>query len=189
MKSESSPLPYCFLQTESVAFTVDSIHSQEDSAGIDGDFLYGGLLDRCQTYTEQSTAYEQLQQVLTVLDTSRSNTSNVISSKAYKLCLCKGSGRKCTRAMNLEVFRGQLFSVSLLAVAQGGTPTSTQVITHKSWLRTFQNSQFLPAGCSKLMYSLYSAQEAEQLILYPDDPYRDSGLAKVEILVNFLPIR
>lgn len=45
--SELSTLPYCFLRFE-FEFTKMVVTSLNDSAGIDGNYMYGGLLDRCQ---------------------------------------------------------------------------------------------------------------------------------------------
>ena len=49
--SSSVRLPYCFLQGEPCDFLLHDtvlIHSQNDTSGEEGDFLYGGLLDRCR---------------------------------------------------------------------------------------------------------------------------------------------
>ena len=46
-------LPECFLELENLKFsqsnksTLYEIHSCNDSAGIDGQFIYGGLMDKC----------------------------------------------------------------------------------------------------------------------------------------------
>ena len=183
-----SLLPYCFLQIEGIAFKVSTIHSQDDSAQNDGSFLFGGLLDKCRPQNEGILVYSSL---LFVLDVFNISAKNTISSKAYELCFCS-STEDCanhTRSRSIEVFRGQSFSVHLLAIGQGKTLVSTQVtaITHNSRLRILQNSQALPAGCSKLTYNLYSTNDQEQLLLYPDGPCRDSGLAKISLHVTFLP--
>ena len=38
-----------------------------------------------------------------------------------------------------------------------------------------------------MTYNLYSVETHDQLILYPDGPCKDSGLARVVIDVTFLP--
>ena len=41
--------------------------------------------------------------------------------------------------------------------------------------------------CSKLSYRLYSTQDTDQLILYPDGPCRDTGVARAVFNVMFKP--
>ena len=187
-KGQLLSLPYCFLQTQSFAFVVGQIQSSQDSAGFYGNFLYGGLLDKCRLQNGQSTGYERL---LFALSASEPLImSNVISSQAYTLCICNSTEDYCqyiTQSMTIDVYRGEIFSLPLLAIAQGGVHVSTRVtaITHGSRLRTSQNSQVLPAHCSPLTYSLYSTEDQEQLVLYSDSACRDSGLAEITVHVTF----
>ena len=186
----SLPLPNCFLQSEDYYY--GNIYSQKDSASIDGNFLYGGSLGKCRPFKKvRDNAVHTLYRFLTdhmTIDALQTSTARNISSEAYELHFCSKS-QNYNRTISVEVFRAQRFSVSLLAVPQGGLSTSTLVttITHKSRLQTLQNIQTLPEGCSDLTYNLFSAEAHDQLILYPDGPCRDSGQARVAINVTFLP--
>ena len=174
-------LPKCFLQSTEYYYIYGTIHSYHDSAGKDGYFLYGGLLDKCkQTGNIQiSTLYSTLLDfdILTIEEKKSNTTTKNITSEATELHLCKDY----LNNISIEVFRGETFTVALLAVAQADTAISTQVIaiTQSSRLGTLQSIQDLPEGCSDMVYSLYSAEAYDQLILYPDGPCRDSGLARV----------
>ena len=95
-------LPSCFLQEEHyVMETNTEISSLNDKAGIDGNFLYGGLIDRCKTVISgyYSTPYNWL----TVH--SQRNTRKEVTSKPYELCICNGNN--CKRFQSLQVYRGQ----------------------------------------------------------------------------------
>ncbi len=177
-------LPPCFLQHEDHTLA-GNIDSQHNTAEMDGNFLYGGLLDKCRPYQAGAlTTYN----ILVFYSALSENTTAKIASGAYELCICHDS-QECIRSMGVELFRGQSFSLSLLAIAQGGIPTSTLItaVTRTSRLSALQNVQALPKGCSNLTYHLYSADDHDQLILYPDGPCRDRGLARVTLNVTFLP--
>ena len=179
-------LPQCFLQpTQKYA-----IHSYHDSAGKDGYFLYGGLLDKCkQTESYQAfTLYRTLLYSLTIEEKQHHTTVKNITSEATELYLCQNN-QDYQNSISIEVLRGQKFTVALLALAQAETLISTQVIavTHSSRLRISQTIQRLSEGCSDLTYNLYSDEAYDQLILYPNGPCRDSGMARVVIDVTFLP--
>jgi len=56
--SKNDEIPYCFIEIPQLHGFIDSsMHSINDSAGIDGSYLYGGLLDRCQMKTLEGLSY------------------------------------------------------------------------------------------------------------------------------------
>ena len=68
--------------------------------------------------------------------------------------------------------------------------TSTHVIAKTSKtarLKLNQSNQILSNDCSELYYTLYSTKSTEELVLYPEGPCRDTGLAKAVIEVSLLP--
>lgn len=86
----------------------------------------------------------------------------------------------------MEIYSGQKFNFSLIAVDQTRTFVSTEITTKTSStarLNLDQSTQMLPGACSNLSYNLYSTKTFEQLILYPDGPCRDTGLARAIINV------
>ena len=176
-----------------------SMLSHGDSAGIDGSFLYGGLLDRCRVgHTNTLLQYNlkmleiltEDKQILTV--TLKDNSTQAITSRPYGLCLCDGPSHSqgCSRSISIVVHRGQKFTVPLLAIAQGSSITSTSVTAITSstaTLKLLQSPQNLAQYCSNLTYNLYSTKEKEEVVLYPDGPCRDIGSARVVINLTLLP--
>ncbi len=174
------------------------IYTHHDVAMRDGNFLYGGLLDKCKpsgwTSNRQYTEYDYLMEFITI-DGLQDTTTRNVSSDAYALYFCNTSSSSnreydhYLRSKRVKVFRGERLSVHLVTFAQGGIITSSRVtaVSQSSRLGAQQNIQTLPEGCSVLTYTLYSAKTNDQLILYPDGPCRDSGLAKLAINVTFLP--
>ena len=197
---ELSQLPYCSIQfaayihlaslfTENYngstsiqitdSFILPIVNSSNDSSGIDGGFMYGGLLDRCQMKFLPSTLFEGFDGV------------HAITSQPYQLCFCNDEQTYgCTITVSLETNLGQMFEIPLLALDQTKASTSTHVsakVSANARLKSKQSYQKLPSTCSRLKYTLYSTGDSEELILYSDGPCRDTGLAKVVVKVALLP--
>ena len=94
-------LPECFLELENLKFsqsnksTLYEIHSYYDSAGIDGQFIYGGLMDKCRVIdTHESVVQFNLLYNVVMnyhilhIEPNGTNGTNTISSDAYTLCFC-----------------------------------------------------------------------------------------------------
>lgn len=102
-ESEFKELPYCFLQLEQfeyVPFRVVSIHSYDNTAGVDGTFLYGGLLHKCRLMTVrlyQLTSYDYFvtEQIIHIDTPTATTKGKDVTSDAYELCLCHGNATKC----------------------------------------------------------------------------------------------
>ncbi len=193
-------IPQCFLNMRdlnyfSIFFT---IISHNNSANEDGSFLYGGLLDRCRMYTTTlsfltlnlSIPYQFVVQQVLQIDSADSST-NTITSEPYMLCFCETDQvPDCSGMKNIAVYRGQEFTIPLIAYAQGNTIASTQVtarIRRTASLRLNQSLQTLNSYCSNKTYNLYSTEMSEELTLYVDGPCRDTGLATAVVNVTFWP--
>ena len=183
--SQFLPTQYCFFQIERLG----EVYAEHNTAGLDGSFMYGGLIGKCKV--RENREREILDYYITNNNVlSPNTTSKLLSSDVYELCFCDSEqDYTYIRSRNVQVFRGQNLTVSLLALAQGEAVVSTTVtaVTLHSRLRASQNAQTLPEGCSNLTFNLYSAETHDQLILYPNGPCRDNGLARVTVSVTFLP--
>ena len=191
---ECELLPLCFINFALYRETSGSINinatveSYNDSAGMDGSFLFGGLLDRCLTPVHHTF-------VIPSEATSRNfyiggfDESDVhgITSQPYQLCFC--NSYECTSSTSVKIYSGQSFIVQLRAIDQMNRSISTQVnakVQETAFLKWHQRSQKLPSECFGLTYSLYSTAFSEELILYPDGPCHDTGLARVVVDVTLL---
>ena len=168
-------------------YTTIPIRSYNNTVGKDGSSIYGGLLDRCQLRADyRRTGKNFFLEIITINSTSKNRKE--ITSKTYELCFCNEIV-KCKKTISVEVYRGQKFTLPLLANTQTGT-TSTQITaitSSKAKLEINQTSQYLPDQCNILIYTLYSAESHEEVVLYPDGPCRDSGLASVTINATIIP--
>ena len=116
---------------------------------------------------------------------------DIITSEPYKLCFCKSRPEyiDCSEVKEINLYRGQKFSLSVSAVAQGGAVVPTLVmakVSSTARLKLNQSSQSHNNHCTDLVYNLYSTQDSEELILCLDGPCRDTGLARAVVQVTFL---
>ena len=197
-------LPDCFLELENFRFNLNlkssvyQIHSYNDSAGIDGQFIYGGLMDKCRVYdTHQRVAmadilYHLLLNSSTLhIESNNLKGNNVISSEAFTLCFCESDQEyDCTGIRSISVLKGGTFNVSVLALSQGNTITAPVIlakISKTARLGLNQSSRHLTSSCTYVSYNIYSTQTIEVLQLYPNATCRDQGLAVAVIEIYFKP--
>ena len=195
-------LPKCFIDLIVVVGHIPlTLASINDSAGYDGNFLYGGLLDKCQVLVYHNTGhlnvslfYTQiiLNPNVSMIESEHTGASRAIASEPYVLCFCESDSKyNCSEMRSVVTFRGRTFTASLLALSQGNTLSSTNLrvkLSTTARLRAYQTLQFLPHKCTHLSYNLYSSKDQEQLIVYPDGgSCRDTGAAHKTINVTFLP--
>ena len=195
-RKKSTILPLCFIVLNEVFNHYNNIFSSyNNSAGLGGTILHGGLLDRCQMsladvqilYYSKLSTYEFLLELLNIQDDV---VTSSVRSKPYELCFCNSSSLNCHSVGKAEIYRGQKLTVSLLATGQGEVTISTDVtaiVSPTARLKLNQSSQHLPQHCTDMNFTLYSTEDHEELVLYPDGPCRDIGLARAVIEVTLLP--
>ena len=97
----------------------------------------------------------------------------------------------CSTSKHFEIYPGQKFRVSLMAFDQlRSISTWITAVTTYSWLANANQAfQRLNQDCSDLYYSLYSTdiQDICKILLYPDGPCHDTGLAGAVVSVMFRP--
>ncbi len=196
-------LPYCFISMQGITFSNVTSHipiyikSDNNTAGLGGSYIYGGFMDKCQVYATSNSSNQTGSTVVnhalyTILRTTSSDgDGNGVSSKPYLLCFCNSSSEyDCYRDFEVEVYRGQSFYVPLLALAQSDTITSakvTAIISLTARLELDQSSQKIHCNCTQTKYNVYSTEDHEEVILYPDGPCIDRGLARAVLNVTLLP--
>ena len=203
-KSSILALPMCFIQLEGLSLHNNeylySIHSTDDSAGVDGSFIYGGLMDKCRVisrarqdkhiWNDQWDLLWNIMMEHTIFDIQRrSHVTKAISSEAFVLCFCNSRQEyNCSKQINMTVYRGQKFSVSLLALSQGDFIISTSVssiLSPTARLELNQSVQALPEECTELKYNLYSTKEDEKLLLFTNSTCRDIGFSLAVVHAKF----
>ena len=200
---KKTDLPYCFLWFVNVLPFNAWVYSWRNTAGADGSFLYGGMLDRCQLLIDGFSGKSSIVPyvflktifIFDIFDQNPHSTQSGVrkmTSQPYQLCFCKegSSSYNCSGIKNIEIHRGQKFILPLLALDQFKYFVSTHItakVRESATLKLNQSYQVLPRHCSLLSYNLYSTKDSEELVLYLDGPCRDTGVAKAVINVTLLP--
>ena len=184
-------LPYCFIILEDYKARRPTIISWEDTAEKGGNFMFGGLLGRCQLSKGDFGSYVSHQVLTNNFNIDGYDGAHAMTSQPYQLCFCASSGNNtCSGMEKFQVHRGQEFSIFLTALDQLTTSVSTTVTAkiHKTArMKLNQSSQVLQPNCSSLSYAIFSTEHHEQVVLYPHGPCSDTGLARAVINVTLLP--
>ena len=190
----ASNLPDCFIRSKisiinkrKTIFIQTRLISYHNAAGKDGALLYGGLLDRC-VYSKRYMDSRLLARVFFTRIIQKNSLKNEVTSQPYTLCFCDGKSQCDNKSdVHVSTYRGQSFTVSVLALGQNKsiTPTTvTAVISQNARLvdkRKIQ--QTISQNCSDLTYSIYSEENQVNLTLSSDGPCHNTGTDKVVISV------
>ena len=118
------------------------------------------------------------------------NTS--ISSLPVRVCACVSNQPNCSHQNHIEVEKGQIFTLSVVAVDQVGQPVSAIIQASlqfsESGLAEGQLAREIPADCTNLPFNLVSSHNDETLTLYASDgPCKDAELSSAKVDIQFLP--
>ena len=193
----------CFFQVLAIhgekgeGLVTQSMYFSQNNATTSGPTLFGGLLDRCAVsqFTEVHTkpwGYDYAG--FTYLYNVSTATSSSISSLPVKVCLCANSEHNCTYEKHVKVKKGEIFTLSLVAVDQIGHPVSGTIQTSLNFsgsgLAEGQLTRTIPGECTNLTFNVVSPHSSEKLTLYASDgPCKDVELSTAKIEIHFLPCR
>ncbi len=118
-----------------------------------------------------------------------------VSSEPLQICYCFGDQPNCSDFQHPPVYvkKGQLFSISIIAVDQMGNPVNatvtSSVVTGSRLLNSNKALQRIRAECSFLEYSLYPDQNDRTggIELFADGPCNNIGVSKRTLNVVFQP--
>ena len=178
----------------------------DNSADKSGAVIFGGSLDNCRLYlgggfknscgNKIGREYTEnplpiILQVFTIL--GNTSESSVISSEPFRVCFCNHDKvPDCEMNTTVDTIRGKQFTLSAVTVGQGNftVPSSIKVdfgISTSTMLSRFQKVQDTGNTCTNISYRLFSAESSITMILFPDGPCRDIGIARRVVNVTFLP--
>ena len=212
----------CFILTSGLYSVISVIESpplidfENNTAMEIGSDIYGGLLDRCNSWSLQGYNGLQLLQVISGFNwaphkhpdyeedclghnrtylsrvTSISEFYNHISSDPVRVCFCEDDIIDCN-ATPPHVFtkKGKSFTLSLVATDQVGKPLNASIISSlKSSigrLKAGQQYRQINAKCTELEYNVYSSGSEAAIEIYADGPCLNHGLSKQRVNITFLP--
>ena len=195
----------------------------DNTAHQSGSDIYGGLLDRCTInqnaelvhyfpefrnlsgfdYVKTTTQIEQItdynifyrqKRYYLIGNISRSDVKELISSDAVRVEFCLDNVISPNYSHpNVSIKKGEMFTVSLVAVDQVGNPLNATIINSfqsksgNGQLKAGQVEQQVGDQCTELEYNIYSQDNSSQIHLHADGPCGDKGVSRKTLTVNFLP--
>lgn len=210
----------CFITIDSPISTISniSLHFENNSAGYTGSILYGGQFDKCRLFFKTNTeqpdlcackapsysinALEALMNMSTIIQNEDSKLniySDAVSSPASKMRFCELDDKVNLFTAKKNVYPGQHFNISLIALGQTEYPVPTTVYWEKiynnyyiriSEYRLSPPSNTIGSSCTTVSFQLYSGNVSYvNFKLYPANPCQNliEGLT-LDIYVLNCPI-
>jgi len=178
---------FCFLQLISTENT--EIVFVNNSASTAGSVLYGGKLESCQFTTGIQYKGRPLEAFLNLSTITTNGYTSFISSDPTGICFLSNDELLCD-TYNVSISRGQKFILSAVTVGQarGAVPAviRSYFISGEAIGET-QRIQETGKNFTELEYRVFSPNDSEQLILYPEGPCRDLGTARRFVTVHLQP--
>ena len=138
-----------------------------------GAVLYGGALQLCQVLLSDNVYVDGIKYLEHISTFDSNGNHSYISSNPLKVCFCKDGNIDCSKKTeNIQVKRGKLFNISLIAVGQFDTPATSVVrATTFGYNTTITPSNYISSGvCDKVGYRLLTNDDYVLMTLFPDGP-------------------
>ena len=184
---------HILMKKQSFNFNTSPLIFENNSAGIRGSVLYGGLLEKCNfTSSRYSSALELFN--MSILHTGRKDdVDDPISSDPTQLCFCNKSEHSCREVtQSRSIFPGQQVVVSVVAIDQSGLeiPTLIHATIYSGHNLTVSETISYQTGsnCSSRNYTATPKSIFNQLELYPSNRSGDTIHLTVNITFMACPI-
>ena len=159
---------------QSPDFNTSPLIFVNNSAGIRGSIIYGGLLEKCNFTSDRYTSTMELFSMSILYVGREDNTGHSISSDPSQLCFCNTSGLNCREVIqSRSILPGQQVAVSVVAIDQSGLaiPTFIHTQIHSGHNLTVSEIISYETGenCTNRNYSVTPKSVFNQLELYPNN--------------------
>ena len=125
---------------------------------------------------------------------SRSDVKELISSDAVRVEFCLDNVISSNYSHpNVSIKKGEMFTVSVVAVDQVGNPLNATIINSfqsksgNGRLKAGQVEQQVGDQCTELEFNVYSQDNSAQIHIHADGPCGDKGVSRKTLNVMFLP--
>ena len=210
---------FCFFELEDMAKYHQAnvqLVFEGNLAGIAGDALYGGQINKCTLFPSTSLAqrnlimdidFKEKNLYALVLDpadvfeslfnfTDKTPSRSLISSDPFRICFCSNESEPdfaVEQSIHTEAYPGQTFHVEAVAVGQynGTTPgvVLARAITSNttSILKEVHLAQESKRSCTRLEYTVFSSQACEVIQLVASRASRNVFFADVKVTLLACP--
>ena len=164
-----------------------------NTAGMRGSVLYGGLLDKCDFASDWNTSALKLFNMSILHVKIKDDVEYTISSDPTQLCFCNTSELNCGEAtQSRSIYPGQQIVVSVVAIDQSGSAIPTLIhinvrLGHNLTLSETISYQ-TEGNCTSRNYSITPMYFYNQLELYPSNKSGSTMHLIVNITFKKCPI-
>ena len=168
------PKEKCFFQLPGQSLTNSAdvqFVFKNNSADAAGSVLYGGAIDNCKLTDLDSYSSGEVFDMIVNIDSNDYNTTSVISSEPIGICPCQNNIPDCMNFIERQVYPGETFQVSVIALGQrNGTVPSTvsTIYLGTGDLPPSQYHQQVNNTCTKLNYTVHSLSQRVGIELHAE---------------------
>ena len=164
---------------------------ENNSAGMRGSVLYGGLLDKCIFTSDKYTSVLQLF-TMSILQ-ALGDKGHSISSDPRQLCFCNRSKLNCKEtAQSRSIYPGQQVGVSVVPIDQSGSaiPALIHTTVYSGHILNMSETISYEIGenCTSKNYSVAPKNSFNKLELYPSNRSGDTVYLTINITFESCPI-
>lgn len=207
-KAKNTGAIECFFQVLDLQLVMDPEYNlvgvafEHNHAVYSGSTLFGGLLDRCIanpfaeayfTHPVMPVTAETINGITYLQYISNILQFNSVSSFPVQICFCEADVPNCSyQPPTQKIMKGQTFTITLVATDQvNHTVSNTTIHTYTSFtesgLGEGQLVQKTGSQCTDLAFSITTAHDHEQLVLYAEGPCKDASMSRRLLRIDFLP--
>ena len=212
LHSDLHPMPLCFLKLASASPSKNisgldiELNYKKNTAGNAGSVLYGGNLARCKMLISGVADIQVGDQCESVEGRHIKNPLNVthirkfftplaamerppaIGSAPLQICFCDENGiSDCKLQKSVRVARGETFTLSAMTYGQAMGAVPSKIRTHVNGsveIKAMRRAQKTGKSCTDLPYQIFTRMDFATVVLYPDGPCRDTGIARKTVQVE-----
>ena len=174
--------------------TEKNIHFSDNFAKERGSNIFGGNLDRCipNQFSQQSLHKLGHKYGLSYLKSISNVKQDTVSSLPVRVCFCNDIGEPdCSyQPPTINVTRGQMFTLSLVAVDQANHTVASNIVSvpssSRSTLGSNQKIQTSGTNCTDITFNVFSPNDAERIDIFADGPCRSAEPSTSHVTVQFL---
>ena len=161
-----------------------------NTAGVRGSVLYGGLLQKCGFISDRHLSVLELFNMSILQIQVKDDEGYSISSDPTQLCFCNESENSCGKAtQSRSIHPGQQVMVSVVAIDQSGLAIPTLIHTKVSSGNLSERISYeTGSNCTSRKFSITTTNLYNQLELYPGNKSGDTIHLIVNITFESCPI-
>ena len=164
---------------------------ENNTAGMRGSVLYGGLLDTCNFTSDKYTSVLQLFNMSIVK--GNGDKGHSISSDPTQLCFCNRNKLNCKEAtQSRSIYPGQQVEVSVIAIDQSGSaiPALIHTTVRSGHILNMSETISYEIGenCTSRNYSVTPKNPFNKLEIYPSNRSGDTVYLTMKITFEGCPV-